>query len=128
MALLCRISEPWGIYAQLIKKRGCARHPLKKHYNKSAPQGRRTPRALPAGACCYNEGAVNISQLLFENELLLSDNTLSEHCVCNLYEACNVSADNIVALVAVLLCSVIDIVVDVDHDLLEFSVNLFKCP
>ena len=75
---------------------------------------------LPRGTVCL----IHIIRL---TQAILAS-AVSEHCVNNLLEACDVSADNIVALVAVAFCGVVDVVVDVDHDVFEFCVNLFECP
>ena len=55
-------------------------------------------------------------------------NTLLNHGISNLYEASDVSADNEVVLVTVLLGSLGDVLVDGLHDVLELSVNLFEGP
>ena len=58
----------------------------------------------------------------------LSDNTLCEHCIGNLHEACDVAACNEVVAEAVLLCGVGGYLVDVVHDGLELLVNFFSGP
>lgn len=55
-------------------------------------------------------------------------NTLSKHCLNNFLKSGNISACYIVALNAVSLRSVIDIVVNCNHNILKLGVNLLKAP
>ena len=70
-------------------------------------------------------GLINIT-LYFRNQLL--DNTLSLHSLCNLYESGYVSTYNVVAFLTALLSCIIQIVEDVNHDTLQFCINLLDCP
>ena len=55
-------------------------------------------------------------------------NTLSQHRICNLQEACDVSTCYIVTFHAVLLGCIIQIVEDINHDGLQLCINLFEGP
>ena len=52
---------------------------------------------------------------------------LCNHCIYNLFKTCNIGAGNIVALFAVTLCSLVNIMVNIYHDILQLGVNLLKC-
>ena len=58
----------------------------------------------------------------------LSDYTLSKHSVSYLFKSGNVCADNIVARKAVLLCSGVNVVEDVNHNIFQILINLLKAP
>ena len=66
--------------------------------------------------------------LLIWNLDYLLYNTLCVHSVCNLQEACDVSACHIVAGHAVLLGSVVAALEDGNHDVVELAVNLVEGP
>ena len=53
---------------------------------------------------------------------------LCEHCVRNLFKACNVSACKQVAFHIVLLCGIVGVVENVYHNILKLCVNLVKRP
>ena len=67
-----------------------------------------------------------IIRFIYEKKELYD--SLSLHSICNLKEACDVGTSNIVTLKTVLLGSIVKIVEDVDHDVLELSINLFEGP
>ena len=54
--------------------------------------------------------------------------SLSDHSLSNLNEASDVSTCYIVTFGCILLCSVVSVVVDVCHNLLEFCINFFERP
>ena len=55
-------------------------------------------------------------------------NTLCLHCLSNLQEACDVCTCNQVALAAVFLGSACNVVVNVNHDMMQLVVNLLEGP
>ena len=57
-----------------------------------------------------------------------SEDALGSHGGSHLEEAGDVCPDHQVAFHAVLVCCVVDVVEDVDHDLLELHVDLFRGP
>ena len=57
-----------------------------------------------------------------------SDDTLSKHSVGNLFKTGDISADNIVAFKAVLLCSSVNIVEDIYHNTFKCFIDLLKAP
>ena len=62
---------------------------------------------------------------LFGNRLL--NDTLSHHCLSHFHEAGDIRAFHVVDIVA--FTSMLNaLVVDAAHDLVQFSVNLFRCP
>lgn len=54
--------------------------------------------------------------------------SLSHHSVSYFLKACDVSAHNIVALMAVTFCSTNHVVCDADHDAPQFCINFFEGP
>ena len=56
------------------------------------------------------------------------NNTLSHHCIYNFFETCNVSTNNEVVWHIITFCSIADLSVDVNHDLMKFGINFFGCP
>ena len=54
--------------------------------------------------------------------------TLSHHSLCNLLKSCNVSSGNIVTFHSVTFCSIVHVVADVYHDVLQFCIYFFECP
>ena len=56
------------------------------------------------------------------------NDTLCSHSIEDLLEACEVSTYNVVALETVLLSSLINVVEEVLHDVLELGINFLECP
>ena len=53
---------------------------------------------------------------------------LCKHRVCNLFEACNVCSDDIVARVSILGCCLMAGIVNFAHDFVEACVHFFAGP
>ena len=54
--------------------------------------------------------------------------SLCHHGFCDFGKACDICAGDVVAGHAVFFGGVVDVGVDVFHDVLEFGVGLFECP
>ena len=66
--------------------------------------------------------------ILFEAWGKKSNHTLAHHSAGDLLEACDVGTGNQVALHAITLGCIGSVLVDVDHDVVQALVNLFKGP
>lgn len=70
---------------------------------------------------CIKKSPINsmftgLLHIIYYLRNLLLHNALSLHSLCHFQEACNVSACYIVAFLAVFLCSIVQIVENINHD------------
>ena len=92
---------------------------------------------------CHHHGSVNVVVLPFETILtkrkphrfairgvlfIKLAYTLCEHSIYNFFKSCNVSSGNIVTFHSVTFCSIVHVVADVYHDVLQLCIYFFKCP
>ena len=60
--------------------------------------------------------------------LITLNYALCIHCIYDLFKARNVRTDYVIALEAILLCGIVNVVIQTNHNALELTVYLFKTP